>query len=80
MDVVEAIKEQTNSKSKSAIASNIQISVPKKKNESNKKVKEAIDEVKDAVKDLGKISEEPTKSKSLKSIVSESTTIPDLEK
>jgi len=40
-----------------------------------------MEEVKDAVKDLGKISEEPTKTKSIKDIVSsETTTIPDLEK
>lgn len=76
--VKEAIKEQE--KSKTAVASNIQVSVPQKKHEESQKVKEAMEEVKDAVKDLGKISEEPTKTKSLKDIVSESTTIPDLEK
>lgn len=83
LDVIEESVKEHEEKSKTAVASNIQISSPKKKNVEKQKVKEAMQEVKDAVKDLGKISEvaeEPTKKKSIRSLVSESTTVPDLEK
>ena len=80
LDVIEESVKEHEEKSKTAVASNIQISSPKKKNVEKQKVKEAMQEVKDAVKDLGKISEEPTKKKSIRSLVSESTSVPDLEK
>ena len=50
--VKKALKEQAKSESKTAVASNIQVSVPKHKHEESQKAKDAMEEVKDAVKDL----------------------------
>ena len=75
----EESKEQEKPTKTAVVSSNIQVSVPKSKDGESKKVKEAMEEVKDAVKDLKDISEEPRKS--IRDVVSKSTTtIPDLEK
>ena len=79
--VKKALKEQERSESKAAGATKTQVSVPNHEHEGSQKATDAMEEVKDAVKDLWKVSEEGNKSKSVKAILSESnTSTPDLEK